>query len=374
MSSAPLTTNETDAALRVERAIFELRRGRALEIYDDDRSSLFASVERLDAAEVTEFVARDRILRLVISEERGRAMGIAAHRGATTIVCPDDTHLSTLFELAAGATAARPLEDRRFRVAQADARATAAVVLARHAKLIPALLQRAPRKPTGVQSHLSAGVCDIEAYPVTRGRALQRVSRARVPLADSEKCELIVYREKFGDGEHVAILIGSPDPTEPVPVRVHSACLTGDLLASLRCDCGDQLRGAIARIAQLGGGALLYLAHEGRGIGLANKLRAYALQDTGLNTLQADQHLGFLNDERDYAVACAMFRDLGFDRLVLMTNNPDKIAALEACDLQVVDRMPLAAPVNPHNARYMRTKREHAGHLDTETEGSACLE
>ena len=215
---------------------------------------------------------------------------------------------------------------------------------------------------------LSVGAIDIEGYPQARSQQLQRISQARVPLAAAEDCELIVYRERFGDAEHLAILIGAPDQTKPVPVRLHSACLTGDLLASLRCDCGDQLRGAVARIAQAGGGILLYLAQEGRGIGLSNKLRAYALQELGLNTLQADRHLGFRADERDYSMACAMLEDLGFNRILLMTNNPDKLAALSACNIEVVGRMPLSTPVNEHNASYVRAKRDHAGHLDTGAE------
>lgn len=190
-----------------------------------------------------------------------------------------------------------------------------------------------------------------------------------MPLAAASDCEMIVCRERFGDGEHLAVLIGAPDPAKPVPVRLHSACLTGDLLASLRCDCGDQLRGAVVCISQNGGGLLLYLAQEGRGIGLANKLRAYALQDQDLNTLQADQHLGFLADERAYAIACAMLKDLNFSRILLMTNNPDKLAALDACEIKVVGRIPLSAPANEHNASYLQAKRDHAGHLNAETKG-----
>jgi len=276
--------------------------------------------------------------------------------------------LQTLLELATGHVTAAELEDKGYSVAAADTGGAAALALARYAQLIPALVQRQPTPPINGLSRLSVGAADIEEYPHARSQQLRQISRARVPLVAAEDCELIVYRERFGDAEHLAILIGTPDPARPIPVRLHSACLTGDLLASLRCDCGDQLRGAVARIAQAGGGILLYLAQEGRGIGLANKLRAYALQELGLNTLQADRHLGFRADERDYAMACAMLKDLGFNRIQLMANNPDKLAALSACDIEVVGRMPLSAPVNEHNASYLRAKRDHAGHLDSEVE------
>jgi len=148
-----------------------------------------------------------------------------------------------------------------------------------------------------------------------------------------------------------------------VLVRLHSACLTGDLLGSLRCDCGDQLRGAVDQLAAVGGGVLLYLAQEGRGIGLANKLRAYQLQDTGLDTIEADRHLGFNADERSYAAAASMLRQLGKTRIQLLTNNQEKIDALQAAGIDVVSGQRLIGAVNRHNVRYIRAKRERAGHL-----------
>jgi GTP cyclohydrolase II len=161
----------------------------------------------------------------------------------------------------------------------------------------------------------------------------------------------------------LAILIGSPDPATPVLVRLHSECFTGDLLASLRCDCGDQLRGAIAAIAQAGGGVLLYLAQEGRGIGLINKLRAYQLQDAGFDTLDANEQLGFDFDERVYLPAAEMLRQLGFATIHLLTNNPEKVAALERYGVSVAERVPHVFPSNGHNERYLRTKATRSGHF-----------
>ncbi|HKS88585.1 MAG TPA: GTP cyclohydrolase II, partial [Stellaceae bacterium] len=192
---------------------------------------------------------------------------------------------------------------------------------------------------------------------------LTRVAEARVPLADAEDARLVAFRPGDGGSEHLAILIGAPDPEAPVLVRLHSSCFTGDVLSSLRCDCGEQLRGAIAAIAEAGGGALLYLAQEGRGIGLVNKLRAYQLQDAGFDTLDANEQLGFDADERVYLPAAEMLRQLGFRTVRLLTNNPDKVAALERYGIRVVERVPHVFPANGHNERYLRTKATRSGHL-----------
>jgi GTP cyclohydrolase II len=191
---------------------------------------------------------------------------------------------------------------------------------------------------------------------------LIRVSDAHMPIAASDDCTLVLFREPRADAEHVAIVVGKPDLSQPVPVRIHSACLTGDLLGSRRCDCGDQLRLGITRLTKAGG-VLLYLSQEGRGTGLANKLRAYRLQDAGLDTIDADRYLGFCADERDFGPAVAMLRQLGISRIRLLTNNPHKIDFLRRAGLTVADRVALLAPVNPSNARYVKTKHERAGHF-----------
>jgi GTP cyclohydrolase II len=192
---------------------------------------------------------------------------------------------------------------------------------------------------------------------------IERVAEARVPLADAEDARLIAFRPNDGGVEHLAIVIGQPDPAAPVLVRLHSECFTGDLLASLRCDCGDQLRGAIKAIAAAGGGVLLYLAQEGRGIGLVNKLRAYQLQDAGFDTLDANQQLGFDADERVYLPAAQMLRQLGFGTIRLLTNNPEKMAALERYGIRIAERVPHVFAANGHNERYLRTKATRSGHL-----------
>jgi GTP cyclohydrolase II len=203
----------------------------------------------------------------------------------------------------------------------------------------------------------------IEHYDVHAAEALEPVSEARVPLAGAPETRIVTFRPADGGGEHLAIVIGRPDPGKPVLTRLHSECLTGDLLGSLRCDCGDQLRGAIDALAQGGGGILLYLAQEGRGIGLVNKLRAYGLQDQGFDTVDANEQLGFDDDERVYQPAARMLRCLGFSRVRLLTNNPAKVGALVRHGIEVVERVQHSFPSNEHNWTYLQTKAKRSGHL-----------
>jgi GTP cyclohydrolase II len=188
-------------------------------------------------------------------------------------------------------------------------------------------------------------------------------ARAPVPLEGAEDAVVHAFRPADGGKEHLAIVIGDPVKDSPVLTRLHSECLTGDLLGSLRCDCGDQLRGAIQAIAAAGGGILLYLAQEGRGIGLVNKLRAYRLQDEGFDTIDANERLGFDADERVYRPAATILRALGFGKVRLLTNNPAKVEGLSACGIDVVERVPHRFPANGHNETYLRTKAARAGHL-----------
>jgi GTP cyclohydrolase II len=251
--------------------------------------------------------------------------------------------------------------------ADATGAAGAAVELVKLARLLPAMvvaplsLRTAAALAEG-DGLLLLDAADIYSYQEMAARSLRAVSEARVPLADAENARIIAFRPSDGGIEHIAILIGDPGRAAPVLVRLHSECFTGDLLGSLRCDCGDQLRGAIAEIARAGSGALLYLAQEGRGIGLVNKLRAYQLQDAGLDTVDANEQLGFDADERVYLPAAEMLRQLGFDRVRLHTNNPEKVAALTRCGIAVVERVPHVFPANGHNERYLKTKATRSGH------------
>ena len=235
--------------------------------------------------------------------------------------------------------------------------AEAALALAVLARLLPALLVAPAPGRIGVPE---ADVLDPAALSAS---ALVRVSEAPVPLAQVAAAGLGAVRAPGNGAEQYAVLIGRPEDVAAPLVRVHSECFTGDLLGSLRCDCGSQLRGAIRRIAAEGAGAVLYLAQEGRGIGLPNKLRAYTLQDRGLDTLDANLALGFAGDERDFLTAAAMLRQLGLHRIRLLTNNPDKLASLAAHGIDVAGRASLLFAGNGVNDRYLHTKANRLGHL-----------
>ncbi|MDG2269853.1 MAG: GTP cyclohydrolase II, partial [Alphaproteobacteria bacterium] len=213
------------------------------------------------------------------------------------------------------------------------------------------------------QALLTVELDHVRNYQEIEARTLVRVGKARVPLEVDEDVEIVAFRPTDGGREHLAIVIGSPDPAQPVLVRLHSECFTGDLLGSLRCDCGDQLRGAIAEIGAQGGGIVLYLAQEGRGIGLVNKLRAYMLQDEGFDTIDANQQLGFDADERIYRPAAEMLHQMDIGQVRLMTNNPDKVAALNELRITVSERVAHSFPSNVHNEFYLATKKERSGHL-----------
>ncbi|MEE8371669.1 MAG: GTP cyclohydrolase II, partial [Sphingomonadales bacterium] len=192
--------------------------------------------------------------------------------------------------------------------------------------------------------------------------SLTEVGRARLPLAGAEDTRIVVFRPKPGGAEHLALLIGEWSGRQPVLVRVHSACLTGDILGSLKCDCGQQLDGAVKAISQAGGGVLLYLAQEGRGIGLVAKIKAYSLQDQGFDTMEANRRLGFEDDERLFQPAAAILGQLGIKTIRLLTNNPAKVAALSSLGITVAEVVPHTFPANPHSENYLQTKKEKAGH------------
>jgi GTP cyclohydrolase II len=234
----------------------------------------------------------------------------------------------------------------------ADA-AQAAMEMAREAGLLPAFLL--------VESEAEAELTPADLAAFQDAGALRIAARARLPVAAAEHAELVAYRSTADAADHVALVFGQRDGSPPV-VRLHSECLTGDVLGSLKCDCGPQLHEALHQIAQASWGILLYLRQEGRGIGLVNKLRAYALQDQGFDTVDANVRLGFAVDARDFAVAARMLELLAVGEVRLLTNNPEKVAGLEAAGISVAERLPLKIAANPHNAAYLETKRVRTGH------------
>jgi GTP cyclohydrolase II len=203
----------------------------------------------------------------------------------------------------------------------------------------------------------------VRAYRAAQARNIAIVSRAPVPLEGARETEFVVFRGGEGLRDQVAIVVGRPDLTRPVPVRLHSACLTGDLFGSLKCDCGDQLRDTVRWMAEGEGGILLYLDQEGRGNGLANKIRAYGLQARGFDTYDADEVLGFGLDQRRFDFAAVMLRQLGVRAVRVLTNNPEKIAALRKAGLEVVSDERVIGRRTEENVRYLASKRDRAGHF-----------
>lgn len=364
----------TQAATRLDRMQTEFRRGRPVVMETADPAAPFAilaAVETLSASRLQALVQVAGTPLLLLTAERLRAIGWSQVSGARSLQLGSPLTVERVQRLAAvlpGAATTTEAVDL-VSVRPASPALEGVLRLTKRARLVPALLLfelHAAALPGLRQTDLlrifdTDGIAAAGSEPGAVSELI-RVSDAHMPIAACDDCTLVLFREPHGDAEHVAIVVGQPDLTRPVPVRVHSACLTGDLLGSRRCDCGDQLRLGIARLAETGG-VLLYLSQEGRGTGLANKLRAYRLQDAGLDTIDADRHLGFSEDERDFGPAAAMLQQLGISRIRLLTNNPHKVDFLRRAGLDVVNRVALLAPVNAFNARYVQTKHERAGHF-----------
>ncbi len=348
----------------VARAIDALRRGWPIAIRGGEGALSLLAVETADP---TRLVAFDPELAapLLISAGRAATLKLANQIDAAVPDAPVMIARRPWLDFDAATALADPQLDlatplkgpfRAMATVEPEA-ASAALRLARIAGVLPAffVLPDAP----GRRVADAIRPADIDAHEEP-GR-LRIVTRARLPVAGAENAEIVAFRTGESSEEHVALLIGQPNGSPPL-VRLHSECLTGDVFGSLKCDCGPQLHAAIAAIAASGWGILLYLRQEGRGIGLVNKLRAYALQDQGFDTVDANVRLGFAVDARDFGVAARMLRLLGADRIALLTNNPAKVEALEEAGIVVAERVAHSLPPNPHNERYLATKRDRTGH------------
>jgi GTP cyclohydrolase II len=363
--------------LHAERALFDLERRRPILVIDEDSGAasamLVAPVEGLRDASLEVWKSwTGTEPRLVVTDHRGRAMGLSAPPAAAlSLRLEPHAGLARILELAAERSVVLPSSNGTPAVRAALRAEHAGLALAHVGRLLPAVLAFPvpAERPRGLAEAVESGrvltvrTSDAVALVESSHAAVHRVSEAPVPIAEAEDTRFVLYRESYGHREHVAVLVGSPESwPDPVPLRLHSACFTGDLFGSLRCDCGEQLRGSLDLFARRGGGVLLYLAQEGRGIGLGNKFRAYALQETGLDTIDADSTLGFGADERRYDLAARMLRDLGIDRVELLTNNPEKMRAMEDAGITVVERSALHGRLNRHNLPYVRAKVHRAGH------------
>lgn len=352
----PLALTSAD---RRARARADLRMGVPIVVQGGDAPMLAAAVEALDP---------ERFAALA----EGAELAITARRAETLKARPYDGDLARLM-LPAGANLtwaqavadpaddlAHPMKGPLASIREGDpSPARFAIGLAKEARLLPAILLR--------RLSTTDPVSDLTTLDLTRDTHSPAhygdVVSARVPLQVSKAGRLHVFRPDDGAEEHYAVEIGAPDRAKPVLSRLHSACVTGDLMGSLKCDCGPQLQAALQAMGGEGQGILLYLNQEGRGIGLANKMRAYALQDQGFDTVEANHRLGFEDDERDFRIGSALLKRLGFSSVRLMTNNPAKISMMEAQGIRVTERVPLKVGRTDENADYLAVKASKSGHL-----------
>ena len=347
-----------DAHLAQDRAAAELRAGRPL-LIEAGRDKILTAA--LDGASPSLFQLFSSLKdsALVVTPQRARMMGLKVDHG---VALP----LEGLDLQAAKHLASDPRLKAPGAWSEACGAAMGAIDLCKNALLLPAVLA-APLPegadlPAGLQRYrldAPAGAAGTAGPPYD----LEIVSEALVPMANGITGRFMVFRGGPAQRDQVAVVVGEPDPSQPVLVRAHSACLTGDLFGSLRCDCGDQLENALNRLGEEGGGVLLYLDQEGRGIGIGNKMRAYALQDDGFDTIDADAVLGFSADERRYEYAASILHTLGYRKVVLLTNNPEKIGGLTRAGIEVVGRQPLFGAVTAQNNAYLHTKEKRAQHL-----------
>jgi GTP cyclohydrolase II len=357
-----LTTAE-----RIARARGDLRMGIPVVLSGQTGAALIAAVEALDAQRLHDLRRMGNAV-LAITARRADTLKARAYDGDLARIIPPAEADLVWFR-----SVADPADDLQSPMkgpfaSERDGAADlhrAALALAKSARLLPAVLVvSVPNAPGLAASNgLTVLALDEIAPSLATLPPMDEVVAARVPLVASEAGRVHVFRPDDGGDEHYAIEIGRPDRDKPVLARVHSACFTGDVLGSLKCDCGPQLRAALAQMGQEGAGVLLYLNQEGRGIGLANKLRAYSLQDQGFDTVEANHRLGFEDDERDFRIGAQILRKLGFSAVRLLTNNPKKLEMMANCGLTVVERVPLRVGKTSQNSSYLATKAAKSGHL-----------
>jgi GTP cyclohydrolase II len=350
----------TNGQISVNRGLAEFHARRPVLIGGEGEALLALPVDGLDAQRLAEFatLCAPAAPRLIITARRALALGLAA---TTPVALQLNAGYDANMILALVADAKI---DGAFDAKPAGLVAAAAIQLVKLSHGLPAVLAANVTAENALA--FDPQIIAVEAAAVARFgdetiRSLVIASEASVPLNSGMRTRFVVFRDAMG-GSSTAIVVGKPDFTRPVPVRLHSACLTGDVFGSRRCDCGDQLKLALARLEAEGGGIILYLAQEGRGLGLANKMRTYQMQDDGLDTVDANTTLGFDDDERDYGIAARMLQMLNCTRIVLLTNNPAKLEGLAKAGIEIVSRMPLEAPINADNRRYLTAKAARAGH------------
>jgi 3,4-dihydroxy 2-butanone 4-phosphate synthase/GTP cyclohydrolase II len=397
-----------ESIIKIEAALEDIRQGKMVILVDDEdrenEGDLVAAAE-LTTPEIINFMARfgrgliclpltearaDELdLPLMVSDNSSSfgtafTVSIEARQGVTTgISAADRAH--TIRVAVADSTSARdlahpghvfPLRAKNGGVMVRAGQTEGSVDLARLAGLKPAgviceimnedgTMARMPQLEVFAAEHdlKIITIADLVAYRMRNELLVRRAAETTVPTPFGGDFRAIVYENDVDNAQHIALIKGEIDPSKPVLVRVHSECLTGDVFGSMRCDCGEQLHASMEFIEKEGVGIILYMRQEGRGIGLVNKIKAYALQDQGYDTVEANHMLGFADDLRDYGIGAQILADLGVRELRLMTNNPKKIVGLEGYGLEIVDRVPIEMVAQNKNIKYLKTKRDKSGHL-----------
>ncbi|MBC8130391.1 MAG: GTP cyclohydrolase II RibA [Rhizobiaceae bacterium] len=357
----PLTLGSLiqDASVRVERAAAELRAGRPVVVVSEGERLAIVSLDTVTGKLLDAFVeAADRTARLYLTPARAGVIGLDAPTGASLPFEGLDHEAARRIGYLREGSYAGGFEP-------GTAAAELGAQIAKLALLLPAIVTAdAGEDGKGPFSGcVEVSRDDIEDAFDVAASDFALLTRTTVPLRDIGDCEFVMFRGGLAQRDQLAIVVGHPDYSDTVPVRVHSSCITGDLFGSLKCDCGDQLRYGLEQLKALGGGIMLYLDQEGRGTGLASKMRAYGYQAEGLDTVDADAELGFGADERRYEAAVAMLRKLGIAKVRLLTNNPSKIAWLKAAGIEVVERLPLLGRTTTQNLHYLETKTRRSGHM-----------
>ena len=347
------------------RARSDLRMGVPVLLRRNEHGAVILAAETASAERLAAFRSLGRPY-LALTRHRADTLKARSYDGdVARISLPEDAGVDWITALADPADDLRmPMKGPLHSLREGNAEiARTAIALAKNAHLLPAaLIVEVDSFPAALAGLTSLNL-DTAAALLQGGGQTERVVSARLPLEVSKAGRLHVFRLKDGSEEHYAVEIGQPDRSRPVLARLHSACFTGDLLGSLKCDCGHQLRGALRQMGAEGAGVLLYLNQEGRGIGLANKMRAYSLQDQGFDTVEANHRLGFEDDERDFRIGADILKSLGFSSVRLMTNNPRKVEKMLEHGIEVVERVPLQVGENPLNADYLDTKARKSGHI-----------
>ena len=355
---------------RVARARADLRIGAPVALISSSGGAIALAAETVSAERLSAIREISTDLDLAVSHRRAETLRARAYDGdLARIILPADADLNWIRATAdPSLDLANPLRGpyQTRREGPADLHRLA-IALCKQSRLLPAALVMPSDAETIANAAASSHLSILDEMLVHRAAdaaiSMHRVSGARVPTRFAEAGRVHVFRPEDGAEEHYAVEVGSPDRSEPVLSRLHSACFTGDVIGSLKCDCGPQLSAAMDQIAQSGNGVLLYMNQEGRGIGLANKMRAYALQDQGYDTVEANHRLGFEDDERDFRLGAEILKALGFSSVRLMTNNPGKIAMMEASGVSVAERVPLKVGETAQNRAYLATKAAKSGHL-----------